>query len=138
FQLSDHHVASEIQSQPAVALLQRAIPHYRFPLFKKLAENPRFKWIFYCAEHDQEISTGLPSPHLQELNIKPIRNLRLWGPFFYQAGVKLNTNQLGAFMCDLGWTLTSTPRYLVEARLRGIATIGWSKGIPQNPNARES
>jgi len=62
----------------------------------------------------------------------------LSGPFFYQTGVKLYSDQLAAFMCDLGWTLISTPRYLIEARLRGIATIGWSKGIPQTRNARES
>jgi glycosyltransferase involved in cell wall biosynthesis len=42
------------------------------------------------------------------------------------------------FMLDLGWTLLSNPRYLLAARARGIATIGWSKGIPQDRSREES
>jgi glycosyltransferase involved in cell wall biosynthesis len=131
-------VEAETQSKPKVALLQRAIPHYRFPLFKKLAGETPFQWIFYCSRHDQEMSTGLPAPNLHKLDVRAIRNRRLYGPFLYQSGAKLNANGLSAFMLDLGWTLLSTPRYLVEARMRGIATVGWSKGISQNPNAREN
>jgi glycosyltransferase involved in cell wall biosynthesis len=34
-------------------------------------------------------------------------------------------------MLDLGWTLVSNPRYFLEAKLKGVRRIGWSKGIPQ-------
>jgi glycosyltransferase involved in cell wall biosynthesis len=39
---------------------------------------------------------------------------------------------MDAFIFDMGWTVLSNPRYLLEAKLRGVATIGWSKGIPQD------
>lgn len=134
---SSEHANVELDhSKPKVALLQRAIPHYRFPLFKKLAAESPFEWIFYSAEHNQKNSTGLATPNLHELPVRAIRNHRLAGPFLYQSGVHLAENALAAFMLDLGWTLVSTPRYLIEARMRGIATIGWSKGIPQDPRAR--
>ena len=54
----------------------------------------------------------------------------------YQSGVQLRG--FDVFMLDLGWTLLSNPRYLLAARCRGIATIGWSKGIPQNRDRAES
>jgi glycosyltransferase involved in cell wall biosynthesis len=125
------------ESQPTVALLQRAIPHYRLPLFKKLAAETPFRWIFYCSDHDDEVSTGLPASDLNQLQVRPINNRRLLGPFIYQTGVKLHSDGVAAFMLDLGWTLVSTPRYLIEAKMRGIATVGWSKGIPQNAKGRE-
>lgn len=117
-------------------MLQRAIAHYRFPLFKRLADESPFEWTFYCAPHDQTFSTGLPAPDLHELAVRPITNRRLFGPFIYQSGVALRGQD--AFVLDLGWTLLSTPRYLLEAKARGIGVIGWSKGIPQKPGAREN
>lgn len=115
-------------------MLQRAIAHYRFPLFKKLADESPFAWTFYCADHDQQMSTGLPAPELRQLRMRPIQNQRVWGSFVYQRGVKLRG--VDALILDLGWPLVSTPRYLVEARMRGIGTVGWSKGIPQNPGQK--
>lgn len=114
-------------------MLQRAIAHYRFPLFKKLSEGSRCDWTFYCGGHD--IGTGLLSTQLHELTTRPIRIHQVLGPLQYQAGVDLRG--FDAFMLDLGWTLLSNPRYLLAARIRGIATIGWSKGIPQNRDRAE-
>lgn|GEM_PF-2845564 len=116
-----------------VALLQRAIAHYRFPLFKKLTEDSTFDWTFYCGCND--IGTGLVSTEIHQLKTRPIRVYNLFGPVQYHAGVTLR--EFNALLLDLGWALLSNPRYLLEARLRGIATIGWSKGIPQNPEKKE-
>ena len=117
------------------SMLQRAIAHYRLPLFKLLQADAGFEWTFYCGDHDEKIGTGLPAPELVLLNTLPIRNHRLCGPFWYQSGVRLRG--LDAFVLDLGWPLLSTPRYLLEARARGTAVVGWSKGIPQNQNRRD-
>lgn len=114
-------------------MLQRAIAHYRFPLFKKLSDTSAFDWTFYCGGHD--IGTGLLSEQLHELATRPIRIRKIIGPVQYQGGVKLAG--FDAFMLDLGWTLLSNPRYLLAARARGIATIGWSKGIPQDRDREE-
>jgi glycosyltransferase involved in cell wall biosynthesis len=119
-----------------VALLQRAIAHYRYPLFEKLAQAKGFRWTFFCDEHDGRMSTGLAATCLAKLDRRRTHNRHLFGPFYYQSGVILEGYD--AFMLDLGWTLLSNPRYLVEARARGIATIGWSKGIPQDPSKSES
>lgn len=121
---------------PKVALLQRAIAHYRFPLFEKLAQSPDFQWSFFCDDHDEKMSTGLPAEGLARLDRRRTRNRRLLGPVWYQTGVDLKG--VNAFMLDLGWTILSNPRYLLEARMRGIATIGWSKGIPQDPSKPDS
>ncbi len=122
--------------KPRIALLQRAIAHYRFPLFLRLQEQSRCDWVFHSAIHDQEISTGLPSDQLHRLTHRSIRNRHVFGPVWYQSGVSLRG--FDGLMLDLGWTLLSNPRYLLEARARGMAVIGWSKGIPQNPNQPES
>jgi len=116
-------------------MLQRAIAHYRFPLFEKLALESNCDWTFHCDDHDQRISTGLPSPDLHRLLVRRIRNRQLAGPVWYQTGLRLAG--FDAFVLDLGWTLLSNPRYLLEARLRGVASIGWSKGIPQNADRPE-
>lgn len=121
--------------KPRVALLQRAIAHYRFPLFQRMQEQSACEWVFHSDRHDLEISTGLPSDQLHRLNHRPIRNRRVFGPVWYQTGLRLRG--FDGLMLDLGWTLASNPRYLLEARARGIATIGWSKGIPQNPGQRD-
>jgi glycosyltransferase involved in cell wall biosynthesis len=115
-------------------MLQRAIAHYRFPLFKKLSETSACDWTFYCGGHD--IGTGLLSTELHQLSTRPIRIRKIFGPVQYQAGVQLAG--FDAFMLDLGWTLLSNPRHLLAARARGIATIGWSKGIPQDRSRTES
>ena len=119
-----------------IAMVQQAIAHYRYPLFKLLQTQSEFDWIFHCDAHNQKISTGLPTDEIYTLNLRPIRNRQVIGPFRYQTGLRLSG--FDGLMMDLGWTLLSNPRYLLEARVRGIATIGWSKGIPQNPDKPES
>ena len=119
-----------------VALLQRAIAHYRLPLFEKLARAEGFQWTFFADEHDERMATGLAATSLASLDHRRTRNRRLFGPVLYQSGVSLKGRD--AFMLDLGWTILSNPRYLLEARARGVATIGWSKGIPQDPTKADS
>lgn len=119
-----------------VALLQRAIAHYRYPLFEKLSQADGFRWTFFCDEHDDRMSTGLAAASLASLDRRRTHNRRLIGSVVYQSGVSLKGYD--AFMLDLGWTILSNPRYLMEARARGIATVGWSKGIPQNPSKPDS
>ncbi|MGB8168167.1 MAG: glycosyltransferase family 4 protein, partial [Chthoniobacteraceae bacterium] len=119
--------------KPRVVMLQRAIAHYRFPLFKLLSDRSAYDWTFYCGGHD--IGTGLLSTQLHELKTSPIRIRHILGPIQYHSGVQLRG--FDAFMLDLGWTLISNPRYLLAARFRGIATVGWSKGIPQDRDRAE-
>jgi glycosyltransferase involved in cell wall biosynthesis len=116
--------------KPAVALIQRAIAHYRFPLFKKLSEGSALDWTFFCDDHDQDNSTGLAAPELRQLPVRQIHNRSILGPFVYQSGIKLR--KFDALMLDLGWTLLSNPRYLCEAKIRRISSVGWSKGISQS------
>lgn len=125
-------ITETVKPKPRAAMLQRAIAHYRFPLFQKLSQSSVCDWTFHCDDHDQHISTGLPSPELHRLAVRPIRNRQVVGPVTYQTGLRLRG--FDVFMLDLGWTLLSNLRYLIEARLRGIAVVGWSKGIPQNPD----
>jgi glycosyltransferase involved in cell wall biosynthesis len=119
-----------------VALLQRAIAHYRFPLFEKLAQADDYRWTFFCDEHDDRMATGLAAASLASLDRRRTRNRSLLGPVIYQTGVSLKG--FDAFVLDLGWTILSNPRYLLEARARGIATVGWTKGIPQDPSEPDS
>ncbi|MFN3409269.1 MAG: glycosyltransferase family 4 protein [Limisphaerales bacterium] len=126
----------EVPPRPRIALLQRAIAHYRFPLFVRLHEQSAFEWVFFSDKHDQRISTGLPAEDLHRLPHHPIRNRSLYGPITWQSGLRLRG--FDGLLMDLGWPILSNPRYLLEARSRGMATIGWSKGIPQVPGQRES
>ena len=119
-----------------VALLQRAIAHYRYPLFEKLSRADGYQWTFFSDEHDERMATGLAAKSLATLDHRRTRNRSIIGPVLYQSGVSLKGQD--AFMLDLGWTILSNPRYLLEARARGIATIGWSKGIPQDPSKQDS
>jgi glycosyltransferase involved in cell wall biosynthesis len=119
--------------RPRVALLQRSIAHYRFPLFKKLSAESKFDWTFYCASHEEAFGSGLPAPDVETLAVRPTRNCPLHGPWIYQRGLRLGEKPYHGLLLDLGWTILSNPRYLLEARARGIATVGWSKGVAQNP-----
>src|ERR1043166_1458586 len=101
----------EPSTKPTIALLQRAIAHYRLPLFQRLNDESPFEWVFYCEKHDQSNSTGLPTPELKQLPVRLIVNRAMCGPFVYQSGLKLNGSGYAGLMLDLGWTLLSNPRY---------------------------
>lgn len=113
-----------------VALVQRSIPHYRVPLFRKLARDERFSWTFYCDVHDQSSNSGLAAP-LEGLPTRSIwqRNL---GKLVIQTGIPVSSEMHRAIMVDYGWTILSNPLLFWRARSRGVATIGWSKGVSQD------
>lgn len=114
-----------------VALMQRYIPHYRLSLFEKLHRDSRFNWEFFFDEHSGMDWSGLPPGSYGDLATHPIRNRNLFGGLTYQTGFKIRSDRFAAIMLDLGWTLISNPKYFLEAKLKGVRRIGWSKGIPQ-------
>jgi glycosyltransferase involved in cell wall biosynthesis len=114
-----------------VALLQRYVAHYRLPLFQKLHHESEFNWEFFFDDHVGIDWSGLPPASYGDLHIHPIKNRELLGGLTYQTGFKIRRSKHAAIMLDLGWTLISNPKYLLEAKLKGVRRIGWSKGIPQ-------
>lgn len=114
----------------SVALVQRSIPHYRIPLFEKLSADPRFSWTFYCDAHDQSASSGLAAA-LDGLATRAIVQRRI-GKFVVQTGVPVSRAVHDVIMVDYGWPILSNPVLFAGARARGIATVGWSKGIAQD------
>lgn len=124
------------QSIP-VGMVQRSIPHYRVPLFEKLASESEFHWTFYCGRHDEVKNTGLEGS-LVGLETKPIAQRTLWRNFVYQSGIPVNSSVHQALILDYGWTIVSNPLLFARARSAGIATIGWSKGISQRPDQPKS
>lgn len=113
-----------------VALVQRSIPHYRTALFRKLACDKRFDWTFYCDAHDQNESSGLAAP-LDALSTAPIVQRR-FGKFVFQSGIPVSPEAHRAIVVDYGWSILSNPLLFLRARARGVATIGWSKGVSQD------
>jgi glycosyltransferase involved in cell wall biosynthesis len=114
-----------------VALLQRYIPHYRFPLYEKLHLHSRYHWTFFCDDHPGGEFSGLAAPDLGALDVRRTRNRRLGGPFLWQSGLRVRPPEFNALMVDLGWTIVSNPFHLMRARRSGLATLGWSKGVAQ-------
>jgi glycosyltransferase involved in cell wall biosynthesis len=114
-----------------VALLQRYVPHYRLSLFEKLHRESKFNWEFFFDDHGGIDWSGLRPDSYGDLRMHPIRNRKLFGSLAYQTGFKIRRRTCAAIMMDLGWTLVSNPKHLLEAKLRGVRRIGWSKGIPQ-------
>jgi glycosyltransferase involved in cell wall biosynthesis len=132
-ELRDDHAAqrSTMRRTVTVALLQRYVPHYRLSLFEKLHRESQFNWEFFFDDHGGIDWSGLRPDSYGDLRMHSIRNRRLFGGLSYQTGFKIRRRNHAAIMLDLGWTLASNPKHLLEARLRGVRRIGWSKGIPQ-------
>lgn len=132
-EMRGHQTARRFTKKPTVtiALLQRYVAHYRLSLFEKLQRESRFNWEFFFDEHMGIDWSGLPPASYGDLQTHPVRNRKLFGEFTYQTGFKIRRNTYAAIMLDLGWTLVSNPKHLLEAKIKGVRRIGWSKGIPQ-------
>lgn len=120
-----------------VCLVQRSIPHYRAPLFRRLSEDPRFAWMFYCSDHDADNSSGL-SISLDGLDSRNLSQKKLLGPLVWQSGIVVDRSKNCAIVCDYGWTILSNPILFARARAAGVATIGWSKGVAQDRIKKKS
>lgn len=118
-------------------MVQRTIPHYRLPLFRALAADRRFEWVFFCGQHNGVDAPGMAAD-LDGLNITPIRNCTVGGPFIWQRGILSRHSEFNAIVAEYGWTILSNPVLFSCARFNGVKTIGWSKGIPQNPQKNVS
>lgn len=119
------------QPPVTVALLQRYLPHYRLSLFQKLHRQSRFRWELFFDQHGGLDWSGLAPDSYGELRIHPAQNRNLFAGLSYQSGLRITRDECAAIMLDLGWTLLSNPKYLLEAKLKGVGRVGWSKGIPQ-------
>jgi glycosyltransferase involved in cell wall biosynthesis len=71
------------------------------------------------------------------LDVRSLKRVSI-GPFSFQYGANVDWARTEALMLDLGWSIVSNPRHLLEARARGIARVGWSKGISQDPERQKS
>jgi glycosyltransferase involved in cell wall biosynthesis len=108
------------------------------PLFEKLHGRSRYRWSFFCDDHPGGDFSGLAAPDLGALDVRRTRNRHLGGPFLWQSGLDVRRPEFDALMVDLGWTIVSNPFHLMRARRRGLATIGWSKGVAQEGGPRKS
>jgi glycosyltransferase involved in cell wall biosynthesis len=120
-----------VEKKVTVALMQRYVAHYRLSLFEKLHRESKFNWEFFFDEHMGLDWSGLAPASYGDLHTHAIRNRELIGGLTYQTGFKIRRQNYAAIMLDLGWTLASNPKHLLEAKLKGVRRIGWSKGIPQ-------
>lgn len=125
------------RGRTSVALVQRSIPHYRLALFQRLAADPSYDWTFYCGEHDESRHTGLQAL-LTGLRTRPIVNRRVCGNLICQSGIPVRRHLHQAVMVDYGWTIVSNPLLFARARMAGVATIGWSKGISQQTSSTKT
>lgn len=124
-------------SRASIAVVQRSIPHYRVPLFKKLTEQVQYEWTYYCEGHNETDNSGLIAD-LSALRTKPIYQHRLIGPLIVQMGIPVKGGKHQAILADYGWTIVSNPPLFARARSSGLATIGWSKGLSQHTQASKS
>ena len=123
--------------QPTVALVQPCVPHYRLPLYSKLATSSRYNWEFLYGLHRGAGGSGLETKSHIVLPTHPIRSFRI-GKAVWQTGVsrRLLKQRFKAVVFDLGWETISNAKLLLTARLCGMAAIPWSKGIPENGRPR--
>lgn len=128
--------AAKVLERPRVLLLQRAIPHYRLTLFKKLSLEPSFNLTIAASDYDRNTSTGLPAENLEGINLKRIRIYKLSRILLFQQIVLLR--HYDVIILDISINILSNPVYIFLAKFCNVKIIGWGKGIPQNANKTES
>ena len=124
------------KNRPNVLLLQRAIPHYRMPLFRKLCEEPSFNLTICAAAYDSKTSTGLPAENFEGLNFKLIKVHKIGQILLFQQIISIR--HYDVIILDLSINIMSNPFYLFLAKYSSVKVIGWGKGIPQNLTKTES
>ena len=126
--------------RPKVGLVQRFIPHYRLPLFKRLLESPRHSWELMSGPHPGGSVSGIPIPDGgAQFPTWPIRTVSLaGGKVVIQRDVVRHIRRQGyqAVVFELGWPIISNINLLRQARKLKIPAIGWGKGIASDGRER--
>lgn len=119
-----------------VAILQRAIPHYRLPLLKQLNRFENINLTIITGEYDINTTTGLPTEDYGDLNVRFIKIRRFKEDILFQQFVSLR--KFDVLIMDISINILTNPFYILLAKLSGVKVIGWGKGIPQELNGVES
>ena len=121
------------------ALIQRHIPHYRLPFFKKLYNYSEFSWDFIAGHRSGKNRSGLPIAKINELPIKKMKvNYFLNNKMVFESGIMRHIleNHYKVIVFELGWQIISNISLILEAKRRKIPIIGWGKGIPSDGSKR--
>ena len=113
-----------------VSLSQRWCPHYRVPLFEKLASLSRHEWIFQFGAHPGGGKGGLDAG-TGALRVHAVRNRWVTSRYCWQQGVRLDWPELQVAAFELSYSILSNPLLMLRARARGLKRIGWGKGISE-------
>jgi glycosyltransferase involved in cell wall biosynthesis len=126
-----------VNKQPTVAIIERYVPHYRLPLYRKLVTSSKYNWEFLYGAHPGRGESGLETNGNKILHTQPIRNLNV-GKVVWQVGINrwFRERHYKAVIFDLGWQIMSNAILPLIAHQYGIAVIPWSKGIPENGQPR--
>ncbi|WP_415910916.1 glycosyltransferase family 4 protein [Oleiharenicola sp. Vm1] len=118
-----------------VSLSQRWCPHYRVPLFEKLATLSRHEWIFQFGSHPGGGKGGLDAG-TGSLRVHPVRNRWVTSRYCWQHDVRLDWPGLQVAAFELSYSILSNPLLMQRARARGLPRIGWGKGISEAGSER--
>jgi glycosyltransferase involved in cell wall biosynthesis len=119
-----------------VLIIQRAIPHYRMPLFKALNNRESFNLTLCVGEHNSNTATGLAAKNYSDLNIINANVKNISKTILFQKII--NLKKFDVIITDISINLFSVPIYIIYAKLMGIKVIGWGKGIPQETLKKEN
>jgi hypothetical protein len=125
-----------ISNKSNVLIIQRAIPHYRMPLFKALNNSVFFNLTLCIGKHNSKTATGLAAENYSNLNIINADVKNIFKDLLFQKII--NLKKFDVIITDISINLISVPIYIVYARLLGIKVIGWGKGIPQETSKKEN
>lgn len=122
--------ASDMMSKKEVLIVQRAIPHYRVPVFRKLSQSKRNNYTLAVGRHDERTATGIAAQEMGGLRVIDAPVFKLPFGFLFQRIRSLRNFDF--VIIDISINLLSAPLYIAYARLSGTKVIGWGKGVPQN------
>jgi glycosyltransferase involved in cell wall biosynthesis len=126
-----------VNKRETVALVQRYIPHYRLPLFERLAQLSKYDWEFLHGDHPGKGQSGLETTRQLAFPTRPIQNSQI-GKLVWQRGITgwLKQRRYQAIVVGLGLPIVSNIPLLITAHRLGIPSIGWSKGIAEGRRKR--
>jgi glycosyltransferase involved in cell wall biosynthesis len=119
-----------------VLILQRAIPHYRVPLFKALCQMQDLHVEIGVGAHDIQTSSGLAVEDYCGIAIKWMKVYKLPFQFLFQSIISLKPYDV--ISTDMSVNVLSVPFYLLISKITGKKIIGWGKGVQQNFNGKEN
>jgi glycosyltransferase involved in cell wall biosynthesis len=123
--------------KPTIALIQRYVPHYSLPFYRKLVTSSKYNWEFLYGPHPGGGESGLETSGYDALLSHPIRNLKM-GRVIWQRDVVrwFRERRYKAVVFELGWQIMSNAILPLIAHQHGMAAIPWSKGIAENGEPR--